>query len=70
MKGAIKLSALEQAELLSNTRFILMVVPEDIHYKIKLGGRAIQLNETIYKPLVEALVDRPQTLRTMMKSTS
>jgi len=67
VKGPIKLPALEQVELLSNFRFALIVLPEDIEYETELVGRPIKLEETIYKPIVSALADRPQTLRELMQ---
>ncbi|WP_353931548.1 class I SAM-dependent methyltransferase [Okeanomitos corallinicola TIOX110] len=67
IKGPIKLSALEQVELLSNFRFALVVDPEDIEYEIDLVGRMIRLDEKIYQPLIASLAERPQTLRELMK---
>lgn len=67
IKGPIKLTGLEQVELLSKSRFALMVRPEDIEYEIELIDRQIKLDETIYKPLIAALAEGPQTLRELMK---
>ena len=67
LKGAIKLPALEQIEILRNFRFALIVNPEDIEYKMDLVGRPIQLDEKIYKPLIEALAENPQTIKELMK---
>ncbi|MEB3229516.1 MAG: class I SAM-dependent methyltransferase [Leptolyngbyaceae bacterium] len=67
VKGSARLSSLEQAEILSRMRFALLVDPENIYYKIKLGERAIQLDENIYKPLVNAIAHSPQTLRDLMR---
>ncbi|NET61389.1 MAG: methyltransferase domain-containing protein [Symploca sp. SIO2E6] len=70
VKGPIKLNTLEKVELLSNCRFALVVLPEEIEYEIDLVGRPIKLDETIYQPLVAALGERPQTLRELMRQPS
>ena len=70
VKGPIKLTTLEQVELLSNCRFALVVLPEEIEYEIELIGRPIKLDETIYQPLVAALADSPKTLRELMRQPS
>lgn len=67
LKGPIKVPALEQVELLSNLRFALLVNLEDIEYEIDLVGRQIRLDEKIYRPLISALSEKPQTLRQLMR---
>ena len=67
IKGPVKVPALEQVELLSNFRFALVVNPEEIEYEIDLVGRPIRLDEKIYKPLIAALTEKPQTLRELMR---
>lgn len=67
VKGPVKLAPLEQAELLSQFRFVLLVLPEEIEYEIELVGKPIQLDPAIYQPLIAALSDRPQTLRELMQ---
>ncbi|MEQ9360056.1 class I SAM-dependent methyltransferase [Coleofasciculus chthonoplastes] len=70
IRGPIKLSALEQVELLRNFRFALVVNPEDIEDEIDLVGRPMRLDEKIYQPLIAALAERPQTLRELMQQPS
>jgi SAM-dependent methyltransferase len=67
VKGAVKLSALEQVEQLSHTYFALIIDPAEMEYEVDLVGRAIKLDEAIYRPMIEALADGPQTLRDLMK---
>lgn len=67
VKGVVKVSALEQVELLGDLRFTLIVSPEEIEYEIELIGRPIKLDESIYKPIVAALANSPKTLKELMK---
>jgi hypothetical protein len=67
VKGAVKLSALEQVEQLSHTYFALIIDPAEMEYEVDLVGRAIKLDAAIYRPMIETLADGPQTLRDLMK---
>ena len=57
IKGARKLSAVEQMEMLLSTAFVLMLDPTDVPMKVKgaLGEAALQ--EGVYKPILEVLSD-------------
>jgi SAM-dependent methyltransferase len=67
VKGAVRLSALEQVEQLSHRHFALIIDPAEMEYEVELVGRAIKLDQAIYQPMIEALADGPQTLRGLMK---
>jgi SAM-dependent methyltransferase len=70
IKGSVHLSALEQVEALSNLRFALIVSPEDIEYEIELVGIPIQLDKTIYQPIISTLAQEPKSLRELMQEDS
>ena len=67
VKGPIPLVPLEQVERLSQMRFALIVLPEEVEYETEIAGAPIQLDQTIYQPLVEALADGPKSLRELMQ---
>ncbi|MBE9124868.1 MULTISPECIES: class I SAM-dependent methyltransferase [unclassified Coleofasciculus] len=69
VKGPVKLTALEQVELLSNFRFALIIDPEEMEYEVDLVGRPIKLDEPIYQPIISALAEQPRTLRELMGHT-
>jgi SAM-dependent methyltransferase len=57
IKGARRLNAVEQFELLQSTQFVLMTHPADIPMKVKGAVFEGVLQEDIYRPLIEALAE-------------
>ena len=70
MRGAVPLAPLEQAEQLSQLKFALLILPEEMEYEIELVGRSIRLDRAIYQPLVALLAEAPRTLRELMQQPS
>lgn len=63
VKGARKLSPLEKIEVLSNQRVILIKDKTDIPLKINAVVGEVALNEDVYIPLIEGLMDyQPKSL--------
>ena len=57
VKGARKLDALEQAELVRSQRVVLQTHPDDIELKVSGSLGEATLSEEIYRPVIEALAD-------------
>lgn len=53
VKGAVKFLALEQVEQLSHTYFALIIDPAEMSYEVALVGCAIQLDQAIYRPMID-----------------
>jgi hypothetical protein len=63
VKGARTLSPLEKAERLSNQSFMLIKDGADVSLKVTGHVGEVTLNDSIYKPLIEALSNhKPKTL--------
>jgi hypothetical protein len=57
VKGARRLSALEQAEMLRNQRVILTVPRSDIPLKVTGSAGEVTLSESVYNPILDTLAD-------------
>ena len=71
IKGARRLTALEKARRLRAISFALVIHPEDQAYKITGSLGEANLQEDVYKPILEVLADdgfRPKTLDELAKN--
>lgn len=55
VKGARRMTALEQAEVLRGMRFSLLTLPDQIPLKLTAGLGEVNLAEKIYRPLIDDL---------------
>jgi SAM-dependent methyltransferase len=63
VKGARKLSPLDQSEALRNTKVVLTTPREDVSLKVTGFLGQADMSESIYKPILDHLADhKPQTL--------
>jgi ubiquinone/menaquinone biosynthesis C-methylase UbiE len=67
IKGPIKLTGLEQVELLRESRFALVIPPDEVEYETELADRAVKLDPAIYQPIINALAEGPKTLKALMR---
>lgn len=66
VKGARKLSLLEQAEALRSQRVVLTTCQPDVSLKVKCSLGEANMNEAVYAPILALLADyKPKTLRQM-----
>ena len=70
IKGPVKLKSLEKIEILSNLRFILLVDPQAVPFRIELAGRKISLDKMLYSNILAALSKKNKSLRELMQEES
>lgn len=66
VKGARRLSAMRRRELLLNERFVLAVLPQEVHYSLECGMGIFALEEKVHGHIVELLAAdqfRPKSLQ-------
>lgn len=66
VKGPLHIAPAGRKERLLDTPFMLLSPPADIPMKLAVGGGEINLQENIYRPLIEAMADKsgaPRTVR-------
>ncbi|WP_323029260.1 class I SAM-dependent methyltransferase [Castellaniella defragrans] len=66
VRGAIRITPLEQRELLLATRFVLLKHETEVSLKVSGAAGEAVLQETVYKPILNALADKqyaPKKLR-------
>lgn len=69
VRGAVRLSPIEQRERLLDTHFILVQSADSVPLKVAGTAGEATLQEPLYKPLIEALAAKdytPKTLRQLM----
>ena len=72
VRGARRLSPIEQRERLLDTRFVLLQTADSVTLKVKGPAGEATLQEAVYKPLVAALADgayAPKSLRALARAT-
>ena len=71
VRGAVRLSAIEQRERLLNTRVVLLQAPESVALKVNGAVGEAALQEAVYQPVLAALAANahaPQTVRHLAAS--
>lgn len=67
IKGPRPLPGPQQVARWMGMRVALSSKAEDVSLKINVGGREMQLQEAVYRPLLEALSQGPMTVRTLLE---
>lgn len=69
VRGAVRLSPIEQRERLLETRFVLTQTPDSVPLKVTGAAGEASLQEAVYKPLIAALAAKeyaPKSMRQLM----
>ncbi len=66
IRGAARLSARARDAALGQVRLALATLPQDFRYTLEMPAGEAKLNQAAYRPMVEALAERPHSIAELM----
>jgi SAM-dependent methyltransferase len=67
VRGGRRLRRMRQEEMLQETRLALQIPAHGFEYSVRMRQGAAKLNESAYRPIVEALAEGPRSVRELLE---